>query len=438
MTWDAASRTPLPPISQRWTPGCSRFAHETSRHRQDRVGQLPVGKQPRPRRRLISGRVSTQRNGAQMTHNPEVDLLSDRRKRDSASAGLEGNGWRSPVGWKRTPGLDGRDEELAVTIAELLALPTVAEIDDPAQTVNAIRNLGVVGRAEFTSENRSVLSHLREDGDLLHLYLYHFLYETGEPVNVEVALPGAGAVHRIDAWTGAVHPHSGVRRDGDRTIVSVTLNPGETALLTLDRSAAAAVESTPASPETLAEITDWRIVVESWDAGELQLITEDRGLGYQTHEVRPATAITRLDAGTGPLRAWKDIHEVGPEVSGIGEYTTSLHLDQEPQQGYRYLLDLGSAAGGLGSVRANDGDVKGFDTSTPVVDLTDDLRAGDNTVTVRVASSLNNRLLARGYYERVPDIITQIVTNEPRMQTTHVRDRGLLGPVQLRRKAVRQ
>jgi hypothetical protein len=51
--------------------------------------------------------------------------------------------------------------------------------------------------------------------------------------------------------------------------VSVTLNPGETALLTLDRSAAAAVESTPASPETLAEITDWRIVVESWDAGEL-------------------------------------------------------------------------------------------------------------------------------------------------------------------------
>ena len=59
-------------------------------------------------------------------------------------------------------------------------------------------------------------------------------------------------------------------------------------------------------------------------------------------------------------------------------------------------------------------------------------------MTVRVASSLNNRLLARGYYERVPDIITQIVTNEPRMQTTHVRDHGLLGPVHLRRKAVRQ
>jgi alpha-L-rhamnosidase len=338
----------------------------------------------------------------------------------------------------RTPGLDGRDEELADTVAKLLTLPSVAEIDDPANTVDALRKLGVVGRAEFASENRSVLSHLREDGDLLHLYLYHFLYETGEPVEVEVALPGVGAVHRIDAWTGAVRPHSGVRTDGDRTILTVVLDPGETALLTLDRSAEAITESAPVSPEALAAITEWQIVIESWDAGDLQLITEDRGLGYETREVRPTTTITRLDAGTGPLRAWKDIPGVGPEVSGIGEYTTSLHLDQEPQPGYRYLLDLGSSAGGLGSVRANDGKAKGFDTSAPVVDLTEDLHAGDNTVTVRVASSLNNRLLARGYYQRVPDEIMRIMANEHRMQTTHVRDHGLLGPVQLRREAIRQ
>ena len=51
----------------------------------------------------------------------------------------------------RTPGLDGRDEELAATMAELLALPTVAVVDDPAQTVEALRDLGVVGRAEFTA-----------------------------------------------------------------------------------------------------------------------------------------------------------------------------------------------------------------------------------------------------------------------------------------------
>jgi hypothetical protein len=217
--------------------------------------------------------------------------------------------------------------------------------------------------------------------------------------------------------------------------VKVTLTPGETALLTLDRSATAAPASLAASPETVARLSDWAIAVESWDAGELELITEDRGLGYETREVRPRTAVTRLEAGTRTLRPWQDIPEVGPQVSGVGEYTTTLHLDHEPQAGYRYLVDLGSTAGGLGSLRVNDGEVRGFDTSCPVVDVTEDLRAGDNSVTVRVASSLNNRLLARGYYEQVPDIITQLGGAEPQMQTTTVHDHGLLGPVRLVRAA---
>lgn len=336
----------------------------------------------------------------------------------------------------RTPGLDGRDEELTAVMAELLGLPTVAAIDDPAWTVEALRDLSVVGRAEFISENRSVLTHLREDGDLLHLYLYHFLYETGEPVEVEVALSGVGAVYRIDGWTGAIRPHSGVRQDGERALVTVALAPGETALLTLDRSATASPTTAPTATEALAELPEWAIAVESWDAGEPTLITEDRGLGYQTREVRPTTAITRIQAAARSLRPWKDIPEVGPEVSGVGEYTTTLHLHHKPQEGHRYVLNLGSTAGGLGSLRINEREAKGFDTSYPVVDVSEDLRAGDNTVTIRVASSLNNRLLARGYYETVPDILMELAGMEPRMQTTEVHDHGLLGPVRLLREAI--
>jgi hypothetical protein len=334
----------------------------------------------------------------------------------------------------RTPGLDGRDEELATTVAELLALPTVA-VADPAQSLEALRGLGVVGRAEFTSENRSVLTHLREDGDLLHLYLYHFLYETGEPVEVEVSLPGVGSVHRIDGWTGAVRPHAGVRQDGGRTIVTVSLAPGEIALLTLDRSAAPPSASTSTTPETVAKLSEWAIAVESWDAGDPELITEDRGLGYQTREIRPRTAVTRLESPSRSLRPWKDLPGVGPEVSGVGEYTATVHLDHDVPAGDRYVLDLGSTAGGLGSVRVNGAEAKGFDTSSPIVDVTENLRPGDNTVTIRVASSLNNRLLARGYYERVPDVVTQLTGMEPRMQSTDVHEHGLLGPVRLIREA---
>ncbi|MCU1527705.1 MAG: hypothetical protein JWP75_1468, partial [Frondihabitans sp.] len=336
----------------------------------------------------------------------------------------------------RTPGLDGRDEELAATMAQLLALPTVREIDDAASTVDALRDLGVVGRAEFVAENRNLLSHLRYDGDLTHLYLYHFLYETGETTTVEVALSGSGTVHRIDGWTGAVREHSGVRQDGDRTIVTVTLSPGETALFTLDRSeSAASGESTPEpTTEIVAEVPDWSIAVESWDAGELQLITEDRGLGYEAREVRPLTAITRLDAGVGALRSWKDIPAIGPDVSGVGEYSAVLPV-ATLDTGARYLLDLGSTSGGLGSVRVNGDAATGFDTSHPVVDVTDSLRQGDNSIVIRVAGSLNNRLIARGYYDTLPDVLAEITGNGDPMQHAVVRDQGLIGPVRLLRQS---
>jgi hypothetical protein len=98
----------------------------------------------------------------------------------------------------------------------------------------------------------------------------------------------------------------------------------------------------------------------------LELTTEDRGLGFQTREIRPTTAVTRLEAGTGKLRPWKDIPEIGPDVSGVGEYTTTLHLDDDPREGYRYVLDLGSTAGGLGHVRVN---VRRQRASTPQCQL---------------------------------------------------------------------
>lgn len=329
----------------------------------------------------------------------------------------------------RTPGLDGRDDELAATIAELLKQPGVARVMDPSGTVDALRSLGVVGRAEFVEENRSVLTHLREDGDLLHLYAYHFLYDTGEPEEVEFALPAVGAVYIRDPWTGESRLHQGVRIEDQHTIVTLRLAPGETALLTLDRSAAPAV-SEPTGLEVLTEIDDWHLTVESWDAGPMLTITEDRGLGYVSEEVRPTTAVTRLKAEVDDLRPWKDIPGIGGDVSGVGEYTATVHLDTvEP--GATYVLDLTSTCGGLSSVVINDSEPVGFDTSRPVV-RTSALHMGDNTITVRVASSLNNRLLARGYYDDLLDVLANSEGwREPRMQTTQVRDHGVLGPVRL-------
>ena len=334
----------------------------------------------------------------------------------------------------RTPGLDGRDDELRTVLEELAALPNVARIDDPSETVSALRGLGVIGRAEFTADNTDVLSCLREDGDLLHLYAYHFLYETGEATTVEFALPGTGTVHRIDAWSGEIRPHRGVRVDGDRTIVTVQLAPGETALLTLDRSTSA-VETDASAPTHLRELADWSIAVESWDAGELEVVSEDRGLGYVTREVRPTTAVTSLTAESSALVPWTELAGVGPEVSGVGSYSTVVSLQESDLRGARILLDLGSTEGGLGSVAVNAGPARGFDTSRPVVDITPDLLPGTNEIVVRVASSLNNRLIARGYYAQLIDIVSALAGGAPAPHSTRIRSHGLTGPVQLLRTA---
>jgi len=330
----------------------------------------------------------------------------------------------------RTPGLDGRDDELAATMTALRERPTVAEVGSPSGVVAALEDLGVTGRARFVTDDQRVLTHLREDGDLLVLYAYHFLYETDQPTTVRVRLPGLGAAHRLDAWSGEVRPHQGTTPDGESTVVEIALAPGEVAVLVLDRAAAPLASATP-TYEVVTEVTGWSAAVESWDAGEPEVISEDRGLGYETREVRPTTAVTRIEVGTTELAPWAALERVGPEVSGVGEYRASVSVPTLEEG--RYLLDLGSTAGGLGSVRIGAGPVRGLDTSRPVVDVTADLREGANEVVVRVASSLNNRLLARGYYDRVPDVVAMSEGIE-RTQVAVVREHGLLGPVRLLRE----
>lgn len=106
-------------------------------------------------------------------------------------------------------------------------------------------------------------------------------------------------------------------------------------------------------------------------------------------------------------------------------------------RGGRYLLDLGSTSGGLGHVVVNGGERRGFDTSRPVVDLTDDLRTGTNELVVRVASSLNNRLIARGYYHEIPDMMAIVEHQETTPHDVHPRPHGLIGPVRLVRRTTR-
>jgi len=337
---------------------------------------------------------------------------------------------RHLVAAARTPGLDGRDAELADVIAQLSALPRVRVASEPSRTLAALRELGVASRTELVAGPPTVLTRIREEDGLVHLYVYNYRYLDPQASSVTVQLHGEGVVFRHDPWRGEIREWTDARAENGRTHVTVELAPGETALFTLDRGARPPVATSPLREMELVQIEQWDIRIESWDAGPVEVVREDRGRGDETVEWRPTTRIEVIDCGTSTLAPWHSLPDVGPAVSGVGEYRSSFHLPPGTGDGGRVLLDLGSTCGGLGSVSVNGSAACGFDTSRPVVDITEEVREGPNVVVVRVSSSLNNRLLARGYYDHIPDRPAMRLGIERCVQTT-VRPYGLIGPVRV-------
>lgn len=64
------------------------------------------------------------------------------------------------------------------------------------------------------------------------------------------------------------------------------------------------------------------------------------------------------------------------------------------------------------------------------MDLTEHLTPGRHVLRIRVASALVNRLIARGYYDRLPDLVGSINGTNATVAAS-VQDAGLLGPVRL-------
>lgn len=315
-----------------------------------------------------------------------------------------------------TPYLDGQDEELAAVVAELLALPNACAAAGPENAQKALEELGVYPRAAFAEPNNKILTCLRDDGDVKYLYLYNYMYLEKEPVSFKVSIPGAGALYRINCWTGKVQQISGYESRNGQTLVELSLNPGEATVLMLDGSentedmkeakcSVAGDVSDSSVPDSI-QLEKWHLQVESWDEGERMERTEDRGLGYVTKEYAYDTKKTMLDAGEVELKPWLDIPEIGPEVSGMGFYTCEFEVpeawnEDSTQEKLGAVLKLGSTNGNTAAVYVNGKKADGVDMNNPTIDISELLVPGKNTLLVEVASTLNNRLHQKEYYAKI-------------------------------------
>lgn len=194
-------------------------------------------------------------------------------------------------------------------------------------------------------------------------------------------------------------------------------------------------------------LEEWDLEVEDWNEGDKVTITEDRGLGNITEEVYYETKKTRIPVGKTALKPWKDIPEVGPEVSGVGYYTTTVNLPADWAAHNGAVLKIGSTNGNSAAVYVNGQKAPAVDFNCRMVDISPLLKPGENRIQVEVSSTLNNRLIARNYYaekanpmsmpgsemfgmddEAVKEAMAGLLAGFP---TAEVQDYGMTGKVEL-------
>jgi len=307
-----------------------------------------------------------------------------------------------------TPFNDGKDKELAAIVNEMKALPTVREVEGPENALAALKELGVEPRIRFSEPNRNVLPFMREDGDVRYAYMYNCMYTETEPVTYDVEILGEGVPYVINCWTGDVDACEAYSVKDGRTVVTVTLQPGEACMYALNMAEKPAACAAKAKEVTEIDMPKWNLKVESWDAGKRVDVTEDRGLGYVTKEIYFETDVTEIDAGEVELKPWKDIPAVGPEVSGVGIYTAKVVLDKVEG---KVEFATAHVTGMTYSVFVNGVKAPAVSIENPTVDITALVKEGENEIRVEIGTTLTNRLTQRGYFDNIPVKMGKIMSD---------------------------
>jgi len=248
----------------------------------------------------------------------------------------------------------------------------------------------------------------------------------GEPLDVEVSLEGRGRPYMLNAWTGEITPIARYRVEEGRVTVRLQLAPEEATLIALTtnsqrfearghglhatsldhdvaygsdgtmvlRATSNGTHSLTLSNDRTVTVTaqgvadpidlstaGWRLAVEDWQPAH-PYATTSGVKGTETRKVEHELELTSLEA-------WPSIPELA-DVSGIGVYTTTLTLpaDWKPPSGA--YLSLGEVFDSF-FVSFNGWPVP-FNPLSTTADVGRHLKPGENEISVRVATTLRNRL----------------------------------------------
>jgi len=343
----------------------------------------------------------------------------------------------------RTPGnTPGDDAALQALIRSLLAEKTVYRVAHQADVPARLRELGIRPSAEPSSPSPMLSVHRRDGATRTD---YYFLYNqgvvtpkgepenlfepaTGQPLDREVSLEGRGRPYLLDAWTGKITPITNYTSNADRVTLRIKLSRDNATLIALSEdptrfgvtppgvyvtktgaddvimdgnliairaskpgtyatslSDGKTVKSTIRNLPPPIELTNaaWHLAVEDWQPANPYQTT----FGVQAAQTIKAPVELDLKG----LTPWPEIPAL-KNASGIGTYTTTVNLPSGWTRGQGATLSLGEVFDTF-TLTVN-GKAVPVDQISAEADLGPYLKAGRNSLAVRVATTLNNRLAA--------------------------------------------
>lgn len=333
------------------------------------------------------------------------------------------------------------NEKLLEAMASLLELENVTQVNGYEEVIAALQNLNVEPDAQFTQEE-DVLSVHRKDEDADFYYLYNYggkgmpspfgvvtedLYTDITPVDYEVSFLGEGVPYLVDAWTGEITPVSEYSRDGDRITVNVTLDANESKVLAFASpewgNADAAVYATSSEGgETFYK--DGALMFRSTVSGSYKVdLNDGQTAEVQVENVKDPVELTTwnlsvkdycpgetpldtvynvIEVGETQLVSWTEIDAV-KDAAGIGTYTATFTLPADWDEKDGAILDLGRVQDSF-RVTVNGIAQENGNRCTSKMDIGSSLKAGSNTITVEVATTLANKMISLyADDERTPD-----------------------------------
>ncbi|MHA8050318.1 glycosyl hydrolase [Aquirufa sp. ROCK-SH2] len=274
----------------------------------------------------------------------------------------------------------------------------------------------------------------------------------GKELSTKISLEGYGQPFLMNAWSGEIQPIVYYQRKGNRVWIDVHLAVDESMLIGISQNPkqlglpSQAVHTLSTTAEGVIPVSNGQMAIYASQKGKyLSILSngkkvisqipasmEAKDLTIGTWKLRiedwkPAnpygrtgsasvtTEKSQMDLTLNGLKPWPDIAEL-KNVSGIGTYTYELELpsDWNPAK-HGAKLSLGQVVDTF-TLKVNGKSVS-VDQISAETDLGATLKAGKNSIEIRVATTLNNRLVS---------------LNKAAADRGIIQEYGLVGPVLLK------